>query len=648
VSDTETVSLNLDGNFASAAEKAASEAEKLDKSLEKLSKPKSTDADGAVRSRLQAEKAVQASILAAQKNAAALSLQIDKQQHEYRLALLKSESAERARAARAAATAEKAAAPPAPVAEKGGGGLAGLLGVEGGGMLGGAAALGAAGGVVAAAASKIIEGAERLAMAAFEVTKAAAALAIAETSKREIGSAVFGKLGGDYEQTVQMALKLGIDPDKATAEAKQLLNAHFKSTEVPVLMRIAAGMDLVQEGSGQELIGKLKEIQLKPKVDAKEIKSLAAMGIDTKAVYAALAKEMGTDVAGAMAKVKAGAADSAQVIKAIEKVAGDQFGGLADKVANSVPALAARVKGDFFQLFNAVNLEPLKDVLKNVAGVLEGPAGQALKKSITELFDALSHAFLDDLRGPDGAKKLEAFALKAADAIHELAGAAKDLKPLGTMLWWSAQGAIELADALAKIAKYKDLWSGGTGGGGFGKDAGGMWNVGGDAMQTAMGQMGDDVSAGALGVGAALPEGLAEGIAANESVAIDAAAAMAAKALAAAKDELGVHSPSQEFHEVGEFSDEGMAKGFVANDNASAGARQMASNALGAAAGEMGAGPGGGAPGAGGGVTIIIQVGGGPNAEATAEAVANRLARMPEFRAAVRRVQRENREAANG
>lgn len=57
--------------------------------------------------------------------------------------------------------------------------------------------------------------------------------------------------------------------------------------------------------------------------------------------------------------------------------------------------------------------------------------------------------------------------------------------------------------------------------------------------------------------------GLADGISAGGSGAISAAATVAAEALAAAKRELDINSPSRKFAEVGMYSDEGLASGFL-------------------------------------------------------------------------------------
>lgn len=69
------------------------------------------------------------------------------------------------------------------------------------------------------------------------------------------------------------------------------------------------------------------------------------------------------------------------------------------------------------------------------------------------------------------------------------------------------------------------------------------------------------------GIGVQLMSGLTNGINANRSAAINAAAAVAAQALRRSRDVLGIHSPSKEFFEIGRYSVLGMSNGFTKNFN---------------------------------------------------------------------------------
>ena len=75
--------------------------------------------------------------------------------------------------------------------------------------------------------------------------------------------------------------------------------------------------------------------------------------------------------------------------------------------------------------------------------------------------------------------------------------------------------------------------------------------------------------------------GLAAGISAGGSRAISNAASVARRALAAAKEELDINSPSKKFEEVGMYSDQGLANGFSKFSNVVIGAvRGVATSAL--------------------------------------------------------------------
>lgn len=63
-------------------------------------------------------------------------------------------------------------------------------------------------------------------------------------------------------------------------------------------------------------------------------------------------------------------------------------------------------------------------------------------------------------------------------------------------------------------------------------------------------------------VGKGIVDGVAKGIRDNKSIAIEAAVEMATAALDAAKEALGIASPSKAFMELGYYSDEGLAQGF--------------------------------------------------------------------------------------
>ncbi len=633
----------------------------------------------AIASRLQQEKAVQQAILAAQRNAAEASASFDKHAHELKLAQIKSESASAMSEAKRVAAVQASAAKPAaggkPLLspDMGKSFLDGLI--PGASNLTTAAGLaGAAGGVIAAAATKLMDASIALAKGAADLAVSAGELAVAQTSKKEVQGAVGGKLGGSYEETVKMALKMGLDPDDAWLQTKKLLNAKFSKDEIPTLLKIKAGMDLAGL-DGDALLKKLETIKLEPKVKSKDIDGLAKLGVDTKAVYAELAKEMGISVPAAMAKVKNGTADSAAVVKAIESVATKGFGGIADTLAGSTLALAARVKGDFMEMFSfdPAVMEPIKNALKSVAEVMEGPVGTALKGALQDVFKAVA-----DLFGGINQGDVEAFLKPIVADFKELAKGVNENAPglkkfgaavaaiSGEAIHWVAVAlgyAIEMAagagvifDKLSSaLGAFDDASTSAQNSANAFGDSLGALSVDGvidsiESLGTTIEDAASSAFADAIGVGSSLVDGIVQGIEDGASAAITAASDMASKALAAAKAVLGVASPSQEFAEVGHFSTEGMAKGLAANDNATKAAGDMGSKALGAAAAASGGGAAGGAGGAGaaggggGGISITINIGAGVTPAAAAAVKAALAEELPKLEAMLRRVARDQAE----
>ena len=71
------------------------------------------------------------------------------------------------------------------------------------------------------------------------------------------------------------------------------------------------------------------------------------------------------------------------------------------------------------------------------------------------------------------------------------------------------------------------------------------------------------IKSAATSIGRYIADGMANGILSNQNKAINAAAQMAAKAIQAAKNTTGVHSPSRVFHEIGMYTVVGFANGIM-------------------------------------------------------------------------------------
>lgn len=624
----ETVGLNLDGNFATEAGRAAAKAEALTSTLKQLAAAEGNiqgfdanlermlDAKGKAHKKLIED----ATGVTAEKHAKAQA-EAAKKQKEAAEEFEKADPFSKANVLHAAA---------------------GLL---------------IAGGIAVTAA------AEKLAVGAAQLVKAGYQLAVEETSKKEIQTAIFNAIGhgGGYEVAIDLAAKYNIPEDQAISQVKALLGAKFSEAEIPVIMKLAVGIGAVEgEGKAQAFLEQLQKVDLKGKFDEKSIKGFVAAGVDAQTIYENLAKKLGVSIDTAKAKVKAGQVSVREGIDAVEAAADKQFGGVAEKMANSVPALLAVLGNDAKHLFDSVDLGPIKDFLKTLDSVIKGPEGQEIKSAINELFAALNDAVLSNFKGEQGKQKLREFAHDVAKSIHEFAEGVKEAKPAITLierlLLISAKGApgtvklfgdlsglSELIDTLNAVEYLIEALDGLS-----------LDDVTNSIEQFIDELLGFDLFGGGEDIGSQLVNGIVEGIEGGASAAIDAATQMATDALNAAKSALGIHSPSKEFAAVGAFSAEGFSQAMDSHPGPEAAGEGMAQRALDGAAGAAspgGAGaPGGGGAGSAGGMVVHfspqIHLPPGSPAETQAAAKAGVAAALPEFEAMLRRAQRDELEAA--
>lgn len=620
-SETETVTLNLDGDFAAKAEKSAAAADKLGTSIDKMgSAGGKAAADNLEKSADEADK-------------------LGKKTKD------------------ASGTLEKMAGGAEKLASS---------------FLSVGAAVGAVVTAARAVDEEIKHAIDTVTNLEAEIGLAGAKMAVLQSSKKEVESAAFKKLGGDYEKAVKVAVKLGLNEDEAVADVKKMLNAGFAQSDVELMLKIKAGMG----PAGQDpaaFFTEMQKLKLEPKVKAKDLDGVWKLGIDSKKVYADLDKQLG-GTGKALAALKKGTLDSGMVQKAIMKEALAKYGALADIAGNTVPALLARMKSGFEHLFDGVTMEPIKVVLKNILAELEGGGGKKLKAGINDIFGSMGVA-LDSVKSKGGIHKV--FDEMAA-AAHRAAAEIRALKPVVDGLLallqkldksGAAKDAIEVAKKAAKEKAYEAAYEAdlaakkariATGKGSFADyvdvindkmmsekekrmkgevllDEAEKASKGGAAAAPTTNAAAADTNtnavatdttaaakatmdASAMDTGAALPAGMAEGIMANESQAIEAAEQMAEKALQAAKDKLGVRSPSDAYGEVGAYSAEGYADKLESHPGPAKAAASMAQNALSGAAGAglasmggAGGGAGGGAAG-GGAPTMNVVINGGGNA----------------------------------
>lgn len=613
--NSESVRLDLEGDFASQAERDASAATKLGSALDRM---------GTSASRVQAPKlsAGGEDIAKLEKQIATFNIGgverkrmlLQRQLDGMRADLKKSLEPPKAEAIESWLGGAKGEAE--GLGEK----FAGIGGMAGGGL--GIAAAGLA--VVTALASKA-------AGAVYDLGKSFTLLGIQETSKAEIQRQIFGKLGGHYDLAIQLAGKYGLDGDAAVADVKKLLKAKFSQQQIDVDLKIIAGLGAVEgEEKAKGYVEKMAAAANKGKKASEEVvKGFAEVGVDTEKVYAKLAQKMGVSVEKAKQQVKAGTVDMKVALDAVRAAAEQDFGGIGSALGNSVPALIARVKLGIAALFSDFDLKPLKDALKNAAELLEGSEGKQLKQAFGEAGSEIIKALFGPFQGDEGKRRLISVMAELISILHAVRDAAKAAAPAVKAL------ADLVAAPAAKGQGLGDITKGQKSSGQLG--AGGLTLSGVDKMFARVGPAANDTLSRTLDfssifdetkgkaapIGDAVSQGMAEAIQ-NNPDAVAAAAAMADEVLQTVRARLGVASPSKEAAKIGAFFNQGFGVGAENDNSAERAGRAVATQAMGGAEGGAGGGGGGtGGAGAGGGsvtINVVVPPGSAEETKAAAKA----------------------------
>jgi hypothetical protein len=507
----------------------------------------------------------------------------------------------------------------------------------------------------AAMAGKI-EGAIAVAKMALAAATVAAVIAIKvasviidETSFRESSTRALDRLtkgsgSATYDMAVNAAVKFGLDKATTVAQTKALLQAGIAKETIPLALKAIADVSVdLGEEKGNGLKEQLGKIARKNKFDTASVDGLAEAGVKAADVFEAL-KKKGESTTAVMARLKTNQVTAAEGIKAVLAAVEKSSGGAAD-ATKSIPGLLNAISIRFFGLFDKIDTGPLKDVLKTVLELFEGAKGDALKKEVTDLGNALFN-LLRPLSTAEGKKAIADTFDKAAKTAHDLAivvgalerGIDKVGKGGGFTLLASALE--ELLRPLQTAADLITLINGG--------DA-----SGGKSPAAPVAATFDTAAAndnGAADVGANMALGVSKGIDDNALTIGDSMVGAVDAAVKRAEALLGIASPAKRLVQTGKWSALGMAKGW--NDNASAvadaasGTASMAAASAGGAAAMGGAGGNGGTPGAMPSISIQVIVEGGKGGEADAKAIA--VALEPEVRQIVRRIQRDMSEQGGG
>jgi hypothetical protein len=681
MADTENVSLNLTGTFAAMAEKDAEAAEKLAAKLDNLNaagakspKTKRGDVDAQVKEFKKA----------ADEHAKYVE---DWAKHDKMLA----------------AESKNAFGGLSKEFSSLGEGAMGALGPF-------AAGIGVTVGVIYKARAAFREFRDEMAAEAVAYATLGGSLVVEGTSAKESFVAAMEGMGKTskqasilYKQIAHEAIETGRSKEEIAGEFKRLSNAGYKASELESLSKMLGDLkSTAGEGAASKVEKAIEKVKAKGSLDKGAVQALVKAGVSQQALYAELAKALHKPVGDIPGLIKTGKIDADKSIEAIVKTVEGKVGGAAAKQAGTILSLIARVKTAALELFvfDEKSVAPLKDALKGTLGVLTGSVGKQIKSELEgvgkEAFGAI-FGELNEATAGDAGKAIVEMLREVKAAIRDVKPEVKELvqefrellrsgelKGLAVFAKVAVQAEIsklreQMREADDKLRMLKFLQDHGFGNGKgegirptgptvknpitgkpievgneagpeFAKKLPGNDN---DAMGPEMpapdlGGVANDNRVGGAETGQAIDDGMIEGIEGGSDEVAAAARAMAARALEEAKNELGVHSPSEEFKEVGGFSDEGLAKG-MGGGKAKAAAASMAGGALGAAQAATagaGAGAGGGASGGGGGgVSFTITVNGGAT-QAQAEMVKKAGAELLTQWQAMQR--RSGRDAAEG
>jgi hypothetical protein len=540
--------------------------------------------------------------------------------------------------------------PDKPAASSGGPDLTGIAG----GVTAGVAAIGAA--AVVATGAALVAGGK---------------LAISATMFREQTETSFEFLLGSsskarslYESALTVADKVGLEKENVVSSLKQMITSGSGEAEALASIEAAGNLAAVLDASAADkLLDLYAGAKAKGTFDAKQIKALAGLGIQTEQVYEKLAASTGKSMAQVKAEVKAGKLDAQQGIDAVNMLINDR-GGVGEKAGGNLDRIVGDVQGHFVNLFDSVDFGPLKTMANSVLAGLDGPAGAKAESSINRIFAALTGA----AAGGTGGGLIEKLIGGAASGLEAMATAAEAAAPfIQAIIEGLGEGLGDVGSVLSEVGGAISEAFGGdnastvqdvagafklvaravvyvvaaiavivgvvavlinllvilTAAIGGGLAAAFMWlatNL--EAVGAWFSNLGSTIS-GAVGsaidaagsIGSGIIDGITSGISSGASSVASAITSVAKSAIAAAKGALGISSPSRVFAGIGGFTAQGFAMGI---DQGSSDVRDAAAAMAGGAvsgatvaaslraSNDNASAISGGAPGSRGGGGIVI------------------------------------------
>lgn len=369
-----------------------------------------------------------------------------------------------------------------------------------------------------------------------------------------------------YDKAAQTSLDVAGNLHDTMDQMNSLISNGFSVDMADQVIRGMADIKAMDPKADVEKISAaLEQVHAKGGLAEKTLKSVALASHTTvQDITAALMTDLGKTKVQVEDMLKKGTITADQgtraVLEAISKKTGKPLGGAAAEANDDVYGMIERLKNLKEQMLASVNVDwsPLKDSLKNVFDVLSGPQGAALIQVIGESLSKLVKGAFGDISGPDGPAKIEAGFKTAANLIRDLTNVLLALVDAGK---WVV-GAIESIDQSVSSANRELEQMGG-----FGTTLKAMFLGMLDIMDPvnaavdALGGIGGRASSMAQTIGAAVIRGIVNGITGGLSDVIEAVVDVAQAAIAAAKSEFGIKSPSTVFHEIGTMNMRGLVQG---------------------------------------------------------------------------------------
>jgi hypothetical protein len=487
-------------------------------------------------------------------------------------------------------------------------------------------------------------------------------LGVRQTSEREAQTRILDKLTqgqGDlaYRVTMSLAGEKGVDPATAAERVKGLIQAGFDRSETEILFRASADLGEVKGAEkGKTFLELLEKTAAKGKVNEESLNDLAEAGVEAAGVLDLL-RQKGEGLDAVRTRVKAGQVSVADFTKAVGGAVSAKLGGAA---GNGLDAELNRAKITAASLFDDFDLSPVEGALKAVQEILVSPTGTELKDGIKDVGDSLL-SFLDPLKTEKGKADLKLFFHDVAGAAHDAAEVIREVehglgKVVDAAVWVSKaykeiRGTQKLAESVADNNGVIDLNEFAA------KRDAERYGTDDLAARDAARKAGAEARAAGLDVA----KGYADGLEAGKPL-VDKTMRqlMEEGAIEPANEALDRHSPSKVFAGMGRDSVLGYAKG--ANDNAAVASdatADMAEQSIAAARrpgllgpGGLGASGGGGAGAAGVVVqmgSVVVQVTAAPGvsvAEARAMGEAAGDGFVARVQAVIREMSRDNTEFA--